>query len=77
MTLDPLSELAHKDDSKLLELMDNANVENDSIKELLSIISRSENTEIIDDTNDIDDFDEYDEHIETKNICPKCKFEWS
>ena len=77
MTLDPLSELAHKDDSKLLELMDNATVENDSIKELLSIISRSEGTEIIDDNNDIDDFNEYDEHIETKKICPKCNFEWS
>ena len=57
--------------------MDNATVENDSIKELLSIISRSEGTEIIDDNNDIDDFNEYDEHIETKNICPKCNFEWS
>tara|TARA_R110000824_G_scaffold69201_2_gene178291 strand:+ start:1439 stop:1951 length:513 start_codon:yes stop_codon:yes gene_type:complete len=78
MTLDPISELAHKDDTKLLELIENSNIENESINELLSIITQREGTEIIGNEEiNTDDFTEYDDNIEIKNTCPKCNFEWS
>jgi hypothetical protein len=77
MTLDPISELAHTDDERLAELIEKSNIENESITELLELISRNNIFDDDDLDNEEEDFNEYDEDIPTENKCPKCNFEWS